>query len=114
MISRNKNSHGKVGTSKVSSVLLISFGAFEPMSSVRAQSGAYTLHGGAAALAGITNSTSTADQSGVFVDNSGNLTIGTVNVTTSGSASSQMAAWLAPPSTSLVAPWREPEASLAP
>jgi hypothetical protein len=53
-----------------------------------AQTGAYSLNGGTANLPSLTESTSTADQSGILVYNSGNLTVGTVNVTTSGNASS--------------------------
>lgn len=74
---------------EVCSTLLIGFMVCGPASPARAQTGAYTLNGGAAALVGITNSTSTADQSGIFVYNSGNLTVGTVNLTTSGNASSE-------------------------
>ena len=73
---------------KACCTLLIGFIVFEPASPVRAQTGVYTLNGGAASLAGITNSTSITNQSGIFVYNSGNLTVGTVNVTTSGNASS--------------------------
>jgi autotransporter-associated beta strand protein len=72
---------------KVCSTLLISFIVLEPASPVRAQTGVYTLNGGTASLVGITNSTSTADQSGIFVYNSGNLSVGTVKITTSGNAS---------------------------
>ncbi len=51
-----------------------------------AQSGAYTLNGGTANLTSLTTNTSTANQSAIFVYNSGNLTVGTVNVTTSGNS----------------------------
>jgi autotransporter-associated beta strand protein len=73
---------------KVCSTLLIGFMVCGPASPARAQTGAYTLNGGAAALVGITNSTSAADQSGIYVYNSGALTVGAVKTTTSGSASS--------------------------
>jgi hypothetical protein len=53
-----------------------------------AQTGAYTLNGGTANLSSLTETTSTADQSGILVYNSGSLTVGTVSVTTSGNASS--------------------------
>ena len=72
---------------KVCYTLLISYIVFEPTSPARAQTGAYTLNGGTASLVGITNNTSTADQSGIFAYNSGNLTVDTVNITTSGNAS---------------------------
>jgi hypothetical protein len=53
-----------------------------------AQTGAYRLNGGTANLPSITTNTSTADQSGILVYNAGNLTVGRVNITTSGNASS--------------------------
>ena len=73
---------------KVCCALLIGFMVCGPASPARAQTGAYTLNGGTASLVGITNSTSTADQSGIYVYNSGALTVGVVKTTTSGSASS--------------------------
>ena len=72
---------------KVCSTLLIGFIVFEPTSPAHAQTGVYTLNGGAAVLVGVTNSTSTADQSGIFVYNSGTLTVGTVTISTSSGAS---------------------------
>ena len=53
-----------------------------------AQTGVYTLNGGTASPSSLTETTSTADQSGIFVYGSGVLTVGTVNITTSGNASS--------------------------
>ena len=73
---------------KVWFTLWVGFVVFEPASPARAQTGVYALNGGTASLVGITNSTSTADQSGILVYSSGNLTIGTANITTSGNASS--------------------------
>lgn len=68
--------------------LLIGLGILKFTVPLCAQSGVYALSGGSASLPGITNSTSTADQSGIYVYNSGTLTVGTVNITTSGNASS--------------------------
>jgi hypothetical protein len=73
---------------KIISAIVIGFAMCEPGSSARAQTGVYTLNGGTASLAGLTNSTSTADQSGIYVYGSGNLTVGKVNIATSGNASS--------------------------
>jgi hypothetical protein len=50
-----------------------------------AQTGSYTLNGGTATPSSLIETTSTTDQSGIFVYNSGVLTVGTVAVTTSGS-----------------------------
>jgi autotransporter-associated beta strand protein len=83
----NENFHcsPRTGVRAFMALWLLTFGLqFE----IRAQTGVYTLNGGTALLPGITNSTSTADQSGILVYNSGNLSVGTVNVTTSGNASS--------------------------
>lgn len=55
---------------------------------VRAQTGAYTLSSGTADQTSLTETTSTADQSGIYVYGSGALTVGTVNITKSGDASS--------------------------
>jgi hypothetical protein len=57
-------------------------------SSAQAQSGAYTLNGGTTNLPSLSETTSTAHQSGILVHNSGALTVGTVNVITTGNASS--------------------------
>jgi hypothetical protein len=65
--------------------LLLALGIASP---ARAQTGAYTLNGGTANPSSLTETTSTADQSGILVYNAGNLTVGTVNITTSGNASS--------------------------
>ncbi len=54
----------------------------------QAQTGAYVLNGGTANFPSLTENASGADQSGIFVYNAGTLTVGTVNVTTSGNASS--------------------------
>ncbi len=51
-----------------------------------AQTGVYTLNGGTANLTSLTQVATNASQSGIFVYNSGNLTVGTVTVTTSGNA----------------------------
>ncbi len=53
-----------------------------------AQTGAYTLNGGSANLLSLTENATSTDQSGIFVYNSGSLTVGTVGITTSGNASS--------------------------
>lgn len=53
-----------------------------------AQTGAYTLSGGTATETSLTENATSADQSGIFVYNSGVLTVGAVTVTTSGNASS--------------------------
>ena len=51
-----------------------------------AQTGAYTLNGGTASLASLTETTSVANQSGIFVYNSGSLCVGTATVTTGGNS----------------------------
>jgi hypothetical protein len=66
-------------------LLLLALGLASP---ARAQTGVYTLNGGTANQSSLTETTSTADQSGIFVYNSGSLTVGAVNITTSGNASS--------------------------
>jgi len=66
-------------------LLLLALGISLP---ARGQTGAYTLNGGTASPSSLAETTSTADQSGILVYNSGILTVGTVNVTTSGNASS--------------------------
>jgi hypothetical protein len=50
------------------------------------QTGAYTLNGGTKTETSITETTSTNDQSGIFVYNGGSLTVGTVAIRTSGDA----------------------------
>lgn len=67
----------------VAALLTLGFGTSLP-----AQTGGYTLNGGTATLASYATNTATADQSGVFVYNAGNLTVGTVQINTSGNASS--------------------------
>ena len=52
-----------------------------------AQTGAYTLNGGSASPASLTENATSTNESGIFVYNSGILTVGTVNVTTSGNYS---------------------------
>jgi hypothetical protein len=66
-------------------LLLLALGISLP---ARGQTGSYTLNGGTASPSTLTETTSTADQSGILVYNSGILTVGTVNVNTSGNASS--------------------------
>ena len=61
--------------------------ALVPASPARAQTGAYTLNGGTANQSSLIETTSIADQSGILVYGAGNLTVGTVNITTSGNAS---------------------------
>jgi hypothetical protein len=58
------------------------------LTAARAQTGGYTQNGGSATLTSFTTNTSTADQSGIFAYNSGSVTVDTVNITTSGNASS--------------------------
>ncbi len=60
--------------------VLIGLGVLKFTVPLCAQSGVYALSGGSASLAGITNSTSTADQAGIYVYNSGTLTVGTVSI----------------------------------
>ncbi len=69
-------------------IVLASFLSAGMVSNIQAQTGAYTLNGGSASPSSLTETSSTADQSGIYVYNSGTLTVGTVNVTTSGNASS--------------------------
>ena len=69
-------------------ILPASLLAFALASPAWAQTGAYTLNSGTANLPSLAETTSTTDQSGILVYNSGTLTVGTVNVTTSGNASS--------------------------
>jgi hypothetical protein len=52
-----------------------------------AQTGAYSLNGGTTNLPSLTETTSTTDQSGILVYNSGTLTVETINVSSSGDAS---------------------------
>ncbi len=66
-------------------LLLLVFGTLMP---AQGQSGAYTLNGGTANPSSLTETTSTADQSGILVYSAGILTVGTVYVNTSGNASS--------------------------
>jgi hypothetical protein len=68
-------------------IAVVSFVA-SAITTALAQTGVYTLNSGSATLAGITNTTSTTDQSGILVYSSASLTVGTVNITTSGAASS--------------------------
>ena len=51
-----------------------------------AQTGAYTLNSGTANLSSLTENATSSNESGIFVYNSGSLTVGTVNVTTSGNS----------------------------
>jgi hypothetical protein len=53
-----------------------------------AQTGITTVSSGSTSLAGVTNSTSAADQSGIYVYGGGSLAVGVASITTSGSASS--------------------------
>lgn len=66
-------------------LLLLALGIASP---AWAQTGVYTLNGGTASQSTLIETTSTADQSGILVYNAGNLTVGTVSITTSGNASS--------------------------
>ena len=66
-------------------LLLLALGIASP---ALAQTGVYTLNGGTANPSSLTETTSTADQSGILVYNAGNLTVGAVSITTSGNASS--------------------------
>lgn len=75
-------------TGSLASVLYLSLLAFASALPARAQTGVYTLSSGTANLPSLTETTSTTDQSGILVYGSATLTVGTVNVTTSGNASS--------------------------
>ena len=67
-------------------IILLLAGIASGVSVARAQSGAYTLNGNSANLTSLTENTSVSNQSGIFVYNSGVLTVGTVTVTTSGNS----------------------------
>ena len=67
---------------------IVAIGVASLVSPVHAQTGAYTLSGSSTNLTTLAENASSTDESGIFVCNSGSLTVGTVNIVTSGTPSS--------------------------